>query len=83
MSARETALNGRDSSVLKQGRFFFILTEKLHVMLKEEGGIKALLGMVRSGNSDVIAQVARGLANFAKCESRRIIQGLWLLSFLV
>lgn len=52
-------------------------------MLNEEGGIKALLGMVRSGNGDVIAQVARGLANFAKCESRGIIQGLWLLSFIV
>lgn len=52
------------------------------MMLKEEGGIKALLGMVRSGNSDVIAQVARGVANFAKCESRGIIQGLWLLSFI-
>ena len=53
------------------------------MMLKEERGIKALLGMVRCGNSDVIAQIARGLANFAKCESRGIIQGLWFLSFLV
>lgn len=44
-------------------------------MLREEGGIKALFGMVRSGNSDIIAQVARGIANFAKCESRGIIQG--------
>ena len=44
-------------------------------MLKEDGGIKALLGMVRSGNSDVIAQVARGMANFAKCESRATDQG--------
>lgn len=49
--------------------------EKLHVLLREEGGIIALLGMVRSGNSDVIAQVARGIANFAKCESRGINQG--------
>ncbi|KAL5735028.1 hypothetical protein ACOSP7_032889 [Xanthoceras sorbifolium] len=49
--------------------------EKLHKMLKEDGAVKALLGMVGSGNSDVIAQVARGLANFAKCESRGIIQG--------
>ncbi|KAK8999320.1 hypothetical protein V6N11_070494 [Hibiscus sabdariffa] len=48
--------------------------EKLHAMLKEDEGIKALLGMVRSGNSDVIAQVARGLANFAKCESRAVVQ---------
>ncbi|KAF5467065.1 hypothetical protein F2P56_016929 [Juglans regia] len=49
--------------------------EKLLLLLKEDGGVKALLGMVRSGSSDVIAQVARGLANFAKCESRGIIQG--------
>lgn len=54
---------------------FVVLTEKLHVLLKEEGGIIALLGMVRSGNSDVIAQVARGIANFAKCESRGTNQG--------
>lgn len=46
-------------------------------MLKEDGGTKALLGMVRSGNSDVIAQVARGMANYAKCESRGINQGLF------
>ncbi|KAL2555544.1 Armadillo/beta-catenin repeat family protein/kinesin motor family protein [Forsythia ovata] len=51
--------------------------DKLHVMLKEDGAIKALLGMARTGNTDVVAQVARGLANFAKCESRRIIQGYW------
>ncbi|KAA3481618.1 Armadillo repeat-containing kinesin-like protein 1 [Gossypium australe] len=44
-------------------------------MLKEDGGIKAMLGMVRSGNNDVVAQVARGLANFAKCESRAMVQG--------
>ncbi|KAE7997005.1 hypothetical protein FH972_001680 [Carpinus fangiana] len=49
--------------------------EKLLMVLKDGGGIKALLGMVRSGSSDVIAQVARGLANFAKCESRGVIQG--------
>ncbi|KAJ6311491.1 hypothetical protein OIU77_013285 [Salix suchowensis] len=49
--------------------------ESLHMMLKEDGGINALLGMARSGNNDVIAQVARGMANFAKCESRGIIQG--------
>ncbi|KAG8501918.1 hypothetical protein CXB51_004693 [Gossypium anomalum] len=49
--------------------------EKLHMMLKEDGGIKALLGMVRCTNSDVVAQVARGMANFAKCESRAIVQG--------
>lgn len=50
--------------------------EKLHLMLKQDGGIKALLGMFRSGHADVIAQIARGIANFAKCESRMISQGL-------
>ena len=45
-------------------------------MLKDDGGIRALLEMATSGNSDVIAQVARGMANFAKCESRAIVQGL-------
>ncbi|CAA0814440.1 Armadillo repeat-containing kinesin-like protein 3 [Striga hermonthica] len=49
--------------------------EKLHPSLKEDGAVKSLLGMARSGNSDVIAQVARGLANFSKCESRKIMQG--------
>ncbi|KAF9596406.1 hypothetical protein IFM89_010670 [Coptis chinensis] len=49
--------------------------QKLHVMLKEDGGIKALFMMAQSGNSDVISQVARGMANFAKCESRGTIYG--------
>ncbi|KAK4367067.1 hypothetical protein RND71_014947 [Anisodus tanguticus] len=49
--------------------------EKLHVKLREDGAVKALLEMARSGNIEVIAQVARGLANFAKCESRGTIQG--------
>ncbi|MQL79345.1 hypothetical protein Taro_011796 [Colocasia esculenta] len=49
--------------------------EKVHSVLKEDGGIKAILAMTRYGNSDVIAQVARGLANFAKCESRGIARG--------
>ncbi|GAB4854984.1 hypothetical protein Ancab_023571 [Ancistrocladus abbreviatus] len=48
----------------------------LHIMLKQEGCIKALLGMARCGNPDVVAQVARGLANFAKCETRQVTQGL-------
>ncbi|XP_075499281.1 kinesin-like protein KIN-UC [Primulina tabacum] len=51
--------------------------ERLHAVLKDDGALKALLGMADSGNTDVIAQVARGLANFAKCESRRIMQGHW------
>uniref|UniRef100_A0ACD5WQR4 Uncharacterized protein n=1 Tax=Avena sativa TaxID=4498 RepID=A0ACD5WQR4_AVESA len=49
--------------------------EKLHMMLKRDGGIKALLGMFETGHNDVIAQIARGLANFAKCESRVTSQG--------
>ncbi|XP_049378584.1 kinesin-like protein KIN-UC isoform X1 [Solanum stenotomum] len=49
--------------------------EKLHATLREDGAVKALLEMARSGNIEVIAQVARGLANFAKCESRGTIQG--------
>ncbi|CAN1149179.1 Kinesin-like protein KIN-UC [Linum perenne] len=44
-------------------------------MLIEDGGIKALLGMAKCGNLDVVAQVARGMANFAKCESRATFQG--------
>lgn len=48
---------------------------ELHTALQEDGGIKALLTMAGSTNVDVIAQVARGLANFAKCETREVIQG--------
>ncbi|KAL5552222.1 hypothetical protein UlMin_002398 [Ulmus minor] len=49
--------------------------DKLQTKLRGEGGIKALLGMVRCGHPDVLAQVARGVANFAKCESRACTQG--------
>lgn len=49
--------------------------DKLQARLRAEGGIKALLGMVRCGHPDVLAQVARGIANFAKCESRASTQG--------
>ncbi|WOL19251.1 armadillo repeat-containing kinesin-like protein 2 isoform X1 [Canna indica] len=49
--------------------------DKLQTRLSGEGGIKALLGMVRCGHPDVLAQVARGIANFAKCESRASTQG--------
>ncbi|EFJ33441.1 hypothetical protein SELMODRAFT_84640 [Selaginella moellendorffii] len=48
--------------------------ETLQVKLRDEGGIKALLGMVRTRHPDVLAQVARGIANFAKCESRAVSQ---------
>lgn len=49
--------------------------DKLQMKLRGEGGIKALLGMVRCRHPDVLAQVARGIANFAKCESRASTQG--------
>ncbi|CAJ2650555.1 unnamed protein product [Trifolium pratense] len=50
--------------------------DKLQTELRGEGGIKALLGMVRCRHPDVHAQVARGIANFAKCESRASSQGI-------
>ncbi|XP_051144007.1 kinesin-like protein KIN-UB isoform X2 [Andrographis paniculata] len=50
--------------------------DKLQARLRSEGGIKALLGMVRCRHPDVLSQVARGIANFAKCESRAITQGM-------
>ncbi|XP_073298824.1 kinesin-like protein KIN-UA isoform X3 [Primulina huaijiensis] len=49
--------------------------DKLQAKLRAEDGIKALLGMVRCRHPDVLAQVARGIANFAKCESRASSQG--------
>ncbi|CAN0841727.1 Kinesin-like protein KIN-UA [Linum grandiflorum] len=49
--------------------------DKLQMKLRGEGGIKALLGMVRCRHQDVLSQVARGIANFAKCESRASAQG--------
>ncbi|KAH7281406.1 hypothetical protein KP509_36G046100 [Ceratopteris richardii] len=49
--------------------------DKLQLKLRDDGGIKALLKMVNSRHSDVLAQVARGIANFAKCESRGVVQG--------
>ncbi|WOG88525.1 hypothetical protein DCAR_0207760 [Daucus carota subsp. sativus] len=49
--------------------------DRLQMRLRSEGGIKALLGMVRCRHPDVLSQVARGIANFAKCESRASAQG--------
>lgn len=49
--------------------------DKLQKKLRADGGIKALLGMVSYDHPDVLAQVARGLANFAKCESRTLTRG--------
>ncbi|XP_057775641.1 kinesin-like protein KIN-UB isoform X1 [Salvia miltiorrhiza] len=50
--------------------------DKLQIKLRAEGGIRALLGMVRCRHPDVLAQVARGMANFAKCESRASTTGI-------
>lgn len=55
-------------------------SDKLQMRLRSEGGIKALLGMVRCRHPDVLSQVARGIANFAKCESRASGQGKFFLS---
>ncbi|KAF5952929.1 hypothetical protein HYC85_010873 [Camellia sinensis] len=49
--------------------------DKLQTRLRSEGGVKALLEMVRCRHPDVLAQVARGIANFAKCESRGSTHG--------
>lgn len=51
----------------------------MQTKLRGEGGIKALLGMVKCGHPDVLAQVARGIANFSKCESRASIEGVHFL----
>ncbi|MED6125129.1 hypothetical protein PIB30_065730 [Stylosanthes scabra] len=50
--------------------------DKILLKLRSQGGIKALLGIVRCGHPDVLSQVARGIANFAKCESRSSNQGI-------
>ncbi|KAL7238694.1 hypothetical protein ACSBR2_004731 [Camellia fascicularis] len=49
--------------------------DKLQMRLRSEGGITALLQMVRRRHPDVLSQVARGIANFAKCESRASTHG--------
>lgn len=69
--------------LLRLLRLLLFPTDKLQMKLSVEGGIKALLGMVRCGHPDVLAQVARGIANFAKCESRASTQGTVILALLV
>ncbi|PHT38666.1 Armadillo repeat-containing kinesin-like protein 2 [Capsicum baccatum] len=60
---------GRDVGVsdnfVKVGR-----KDKLQTRLRSEGRIMALLGMVRCRHPDLLSQVGRGIANFAKCKSR-------------
>ncbi|XP_062029241.1 kinesin-like protein KIN-UA [Rosa rugosa] len=73
-----TAANGEDPQTLRMvaGAIANLCgNDKLQSKLRAEGGIKSLLGMVRCGHPDVLAQVARGIANFAKCESRASTQG--------
>lgn len=73
-----TATNAEDPQTLRMvaGAIANLCgNDKLQMKLRGEGGIKALLGMVRCGHPDVLAQVARGIANFAKCESRASSQG--------
>ncbi|KAG5039729.1 hypothetical protein JHK82_011877 [Glycine max] len=55
--------------------FNLMLKYKLQIKLRGEDGIKALLGMVRCRHPDVHIQIARGIANFAKCESKASTQG--------
>ncbi|XP_019172630.1 PREDICTED: kinesin-like protein KIN-UA isoform X2 [Ipomoea nil] len=73
-----TARNAQDPQTLRMvaGAIANLCgNDKLQTKLRGEGGIRALVGMVRCKHSDVLAQVARGIANFAKCESRAYIQG--------
>ncbi|KAL1199080.1 Kinesin-like protein KIN-UA [Cardamine amara subsp. amara] len=73
-----TAANAQDPQTLRMvaGAIANLCgNDKLQTKLRSEGGIAALLGMVRCGHPDVLAQVARGIANFAKCESRASSQG--------
>ncbi|XP_002509638.2 kinesin-like protein KIN-UA isoform X1 [Ricinus communis] len=73
-----TAANAQDPQTLRMvaGAIANLCgNDKLQMKLRGEGGIKALLGMVRCRHPDVLAQVARGVANFAKCESRASTQG--------
>ncbi|XP_004511636.1 kinesin-like protein KIN-UA [Cicer arietinum] len=74
-----TAANAEDPQTLRMiaGAIANLCgNDKLQTELRGEGGIKALLGMVRCRHPDVHAQVARGIANFAKCESRASSQGI-------
>ncbi|XP_031098420.1 kinesin-like protein KIN-UA isoform X3 [Ipomoea triloba] len=73
-----TATNAQDPQTLRMvaGAIANLCgNDKLQIKLRGEGGIRALVGMVKCKHPDVLAQVARGIANFAKCESRAYIQG--------
>ena len=61
--------------LLRTDALWYYHAAELQSKLRHEGTIKTLLGMARLGHSDVQAQVARGIANFAKCESHQTVQG--------
>ncbi|VFR02238.1 unnamed protein product [Cuscuta campestris] len=74
-----TAMNAEDPQTLRMiaGAIANLCSsDKLQTKLSVEGGIKALLGMVGCRHGDVLAQVARAVANFAKCESGALTQGI-------
>lgn len=50
-------------------------------MLKKDGVTKALLELSRIDHDDVITQIARGIANFAKCETRDRYNGTIITVF--
>ncbi|KAH1249016.1 Kinesin-like protein KIN-UA [Glycine max] len=73
-----TAANAEDPQTLRMvaGAIANLCgNDKLQIKLRGEDGIKALLGMVRCRHPDVHIQIARGIANFAKCESKASTQG--------
>ncbi|CAD5312515.1 unnamed protein product [Arabidopsis thaliana] len=81
-----TAANAEDPQTLRMvaGAIANLCgNDKLQTKLRSEGGIAALLGMVRCGHPDVLAQVARGIANFAKCEGKSLLIEDGALSWIV
>ncbi|KAK7346669.1 hypothetical protein VNO80_21192 [Phaseolus coccineus] len=73
-----TAANAEDPQTLRMvaGAIANLFgNDKLQIKIRDEGGMKALLGMARCKHPDVHTQVARAIANFAKCESKASIQG--------
>ncbi|KOM32623.1 hypothetical protein LR48_Vigan01g217900 [Vigna angularis] len=72
------AANAEDPQTLRMvaGAFANLFgNDKLQIKIRDEGGLKALLGMVRCRHPDVHTQIARAIANFAKCESKASTQG--------
>ncbi|PHU04487.1 hypothetical protein BC332_25309 [Capsicum chinense] len=51
--------------------------DKLQTWLRSEGGIMALLEMVRCRHPDLLSQDGRGIENFVKCKSRVLTQEVY------